>query len=270
MISDDQVRTVVEHATALGARAALGGFRADLDAETKGGADTVVDPGDVVTEADREAQRRVVECIREHTDAGVVVGEEGDGRETVPKDGLAWVVDPIDGTYNYVRGIPTWATCVAAVWDGETVAAVTDLPVVGDRYVFDGEVVRDGEQLTTSDRSTPETAAVAPIVVPPHGSRRHYADGLGRSLEYFGDVRRIGSAQVALALVASGSLEGVLTPAATNAWDTVGGVRMVRAAGGTVTDREGGTWTPESTGLVASNGVLHEQLLDAVGRMTSE
>jgi len=78
-----------------------------------------------VTEADRAAQRTVIESIRETFPDDAIVGEEEDERKTVPETGAAWVIDPIDGTSNYVRDIRVWGTAVAAVVDGEPVAAAT-------------------------------------------------------------------------------------------------------------------------------------------------
>jgi myo-inositol-1(or 4)-monophosphatase len=262
MSGPEDVRETVVRAAEAGGDVAMDRFRSGLAGETKGGAERVVNAVDVVTEADRDAQRRVVERIREDRSDGVVVGEENDERATVPDRGLAWVIDPIDGTYNYVRDMVYWATCVAAVRDGVPLAAATVLPALGDRFVADtGDVTFDGRAVTVSDRTDPATFVVTPIALPPYGRRRAYGAGIGDLFERFGDVRRIGSIQITLALVASGALDGTVTASTTNPWDTVGGVHMVRLAGGTVTDADGDPWTPASRGLVASNGNAHDELL---------
>jgi myo-inositol-1(or 4)-monophosphatase len=268
MTNDRAVYEIVARAAEAGGSAALEQFRSGVPSETKGGADRVVNAGDVVTRADKEAQRRTIERIREERSDGEVVGEEEDESKVVPEQGLAWIIDPIDGTYNYVRNKVYWATCVAAVRDGEPVAAVTTLPALGDRFHAGPDGVRFNDQpITVSDRTDPATFIVAPIALPPYGQREDYGDGIGDMFERFGDIRRIGSIQITLALVASGRLDGTVTASTTNPWDTVGGVSMVRRAGGTVTDKEGDRWTPESRGLVASNGNAHEELLAVAARL---
>ncbi|MCL7418300.1 MAG: inositol monophosphatase, partial [Halalkalicoccus sp.] len=77
-------------------------------------------------------------------------------------------------------------------------------------------------------------------------------------------VRRFGCAQATLSLVADGGLDGALSDVRPNPWDTVAGVHLLRNAGGRATDIEGERWRHDSTGLVVSNGHVHETVLDAV------
>ena len=111
---------LAERAARAGGVVARETFREDLPVETK------ADKNDVVTEADRDAQRQVVATIRNEFPEDTLVCEEeatrsGDGQlqKELPDSGRAWVVDPIDGTANYVRGIRFWGTSVAAVVDGD-------------------------------------------------------------------------------------------------------------------------------------------------------
>jgi len=76
-------------------------------------------------------------------------------------------------------------------------------------------------------------------------------------------MRRFGCAQLELAMVASGALEGTMTNLRANSWDTVAGVQLIREAGGVVTDLEGDRWRHDSAGIVASNGGIHDELLAA-------
>ncbi|UIO98545.1 inositol monophosphatase [Halobaculum sp. CBA1158] len=264
MHDDESGESVAERAAVAEDAARAGGavagehFRRDIDVERKSG------KTDVVTEADRASQRRVIERVRETYPADAVVGEEEDELKAVPDSGAAWVIDPIDGTNNYVRDIRAFATAVAAVVDGEPVAAATVAPALDDVYVADGDAVRrNGEPVSVSDRTDPETAAVAPTVWWDFDHRDEYAAACTEIVERFGDMRRFGSAQVTLALVAAGALDATITNVECNPWDSVGGVHMVRVAGGTVTDLNGEPWRHDSTGLVASNGGVHEEALSA-------
>ena len=293
--SDDRSERVddrVDHVDAVaraGADVALDGFRTGVAPETKGGADRVVDAGDVVTTADRDAQRACLDAIRDRFPDDAVVAEEEDARKTLPGSGVVWVVDPIDGTYNFARDLPAWATAVAVVADGGTIAAATVAPALDEAYAVDRAGVtrvagradgsrvagradgsRGGTPLSVSQRAAPEAFAVAYAVVPRFGDRGAYADGVADMVERFGETRRVGSLQLVLARVAAGALEGTVTPQPVNPWDSVGGVRMIRAAGGVVTDVDGDPWHPGSDGLVASNGAAHGELLAVARRMAGE
>jgi myo-inositol-1(or 4)-monophosphatase len=245
-------------AVARGGEVALESFRSDVPVETKDG------KTDVVTRADRETQAAIADAIGEEFPDEPIVGEENDAPSTVPTSGPAWVVDPIDGTNNYVRGLRVWATSVAAVVDGEPVAAVNGLPAVGDTYVAGPEgVARDGESLSVSERTDPERFTVAPTIWWDFDRRGEYAAATREIVTRFGDLVRLRSAQATLAQVAAGGVDAAITNVDTNPWDTVAGAYMVERAGGTVTGLDGERWTHASEGLVASNAHRHEEVLAA-------
>ncbi len=276
-MENERLVDALDAAAAAGAAVALEGFRTDLDVETKTGR------FDRVTAVDRAVQRRVRESLAAASDAPFV-GEEEDARKRVPERGPAWVVDPIDGTNNFVGGGPIWAVAVAATRDGEPVAAVTRLPVVGDAYVVgppgpdaaanegtassadgvaDAVPRRNGDPIRVSDRSDPGSLTINPIFGFSDRHRRHHRRVMETVFDSFGDFRRIGCAQAALASVASGEVDAAVSTVELSPWDTVGGVRLVRAAGGRVTDVHGDRWRPGATGLVASNGRAHGALVEA-------
>jgi myo-inositol-1(or 4)-monophosphatase len=253
-------RAATHVASAAGAVAA-GYFGRDPATTTKD------NPTDYVTEADHAAQATAVALLDDRFPDDAVVAEEAGARSALPATGRAWVVDPIDGTNNFVRGIPLWASSVAAVVDGEPVAAANAIPPAGETVsAADRGTALNGRPVETSDRENPEACTVTPTVWWGMDRRDEYGGVVGNLLDRFGDVRRFGSAQVTLATVATGGLEGTVTTVETNPWDTVAGVHLVRQAGGTVTDLEGAPWRYDSTGLVASNGCdrVHGALLDAV------
>ncbi|MFB6267511.1 MAG: inositol monophosphatase [Halodesulfurarchaeum sp.] len=257
-MSDVDRAAIAERAARAGAEVALADFRTDIEVETKAG------KTDVVTQADRDAQARVVEVIHDALPGETIVGEEGEEEKTVPERGHAWVIDPIDGTANYVRGIRTWATSVAAVEDGRPIAATTILPAEGDTYVATRDEIRmNGDPVTVSERSDPETFAVVPTIWWSFQRRDEYAAAFEAIVRRFGDARRIGCAQAALGMLASGQFDAVITNVFANPWDTVAGAHMVELAGGTVTDVDGDRWTPGAKGLVASNGQAHDLVLEA-------
>ncbi|ERH14049.1 MAG: archaeal fructose-1,6-bisphosphatase related enzymes of inositol monophosphatase family [halophilic archaeon J07HB67] len=255
-MTENSRATVAAAAARAGARVAADGFRDSLPVETKDGAT------DVVTAADREAQSRVVETIRESFPDDTVVGEEADQPKTVPETGDAWIVDPIDGTNNFVRGIEEFATAVAAVTDAVPTAAAVTLPVHGDTYHADETTAsRNDEPISVSSVADPALACVVPTVWWSQERREEYARACEGIVRRFADLRRFGSAQAALARLAAGSVEGVVTNVDCNPWDTVAGVHLVRVAGGRVTNLAGEPWAVGDRGLVASNGAVHEEVL---------
>ncbi|EMA46287.1 inositol monophosphatase family protein [Halococcus saccharolyticus] len=260
-MTDTEARAdLVARAADAGARVALASFREELTVETK------ADKTDVVTQIDRDAQRRVVETIREKYDEPVVGEEEGTSK-AIPEKGPAWVVDPIDGTNNFVRGLRIWGTSVASVVDGEPVAAATVLPALADTYLTGAErVTLNGDPVRVSDREDSDAFVVDPILLDDTTDTA----GVDVLAERFGDFRRLGCAQATLAAVASGSLDAAITTVRMHPWDTIAGAHMIRNAGGTVTDLDGEPWRHDSRGLVASNGAAHDEVLAAARRAAGE
>lgn len=248
---------VARDAATAGGERALQDFRRDIPVETKAG------PTDYVTEADRAAQDRVVAEIRESCPDDPIVGEEDESPSEVPESGPAWIIDPIDGTANYVRGMHAWTTAVAAVEDGEPVAAVVAAPALGDVYAAGTNgATRNGEPISVSETTDPDAAAVCPTLWWDRDRRDEFADLVGAAVRTFADCRRIGSAQYEFALVADGALDATLSNLRAFPWDTIAGAHLVRQAGGRVTDVHGDRWRHDARGIVASSGNVHEEALD--------
>lgn len=268
-----QRAALAERAARAGGAVARDAFRGGLQVETK------VDKTDLVTDADYETQRQIVHTItQEFADEPFVCEEtvpdtgstpeelmQGDQREEIPESGPCWVVDPIDGTANFLRGLRLWSTAVTAVEDGEPVAAATYLPAMQDIYTAGPDSsTRNGDPLLVSERSDPETFTTALVA----RWTEERSDTLGTVVtdlnERFGDPRRFGSFQASLAFVAGGELDAAVTTEPITPWDTLAGVQLVRQAGGTVTGFDGTAWALESDGLIASNGEAHAELVETV------
>lgn len=257
MVDAERRVTVAQRAAREGAEVAMESFRTDLAVETK------AHETDPVTQADRDTQERVASVLTDAYPDDVIVGEENGAKKSVPDSGVAWVIDPIDGTNNYVRGGRTWATSVACVVDGACVAATNVFPALGDVYVAgpDG-VTRNGETIRVSTETEPNAGIVSPTLWgSPHET---FTTAVGRAVETFGDLRRPGCAQGTLSRVASGGLDVAVSTVDPHPWDTIAGAFMVEQAGGTVTDADGNPWQHDATGLVATNGELHQAALDVV------
>jgi myo-inositol-1(or 4)-monophosphatase len=255
----DEPIELAERAARAGGEVAMAHFRTDFDIREKGGK---MDP---VTVADTETQDRIVGMLR---DAGVtapIVGEEGDALKALPTEGRAWVIDPIDGTNNFVRGTHTWGVCVAVAEDGEPIGGATALPAFGETYVAGAEgATRDGAAISVSERHDPGELLVSPVFGLKDRDRTQYRQVTAAILDSCGDVRGTGSGQATLALVASGGVDAAVSALSLAPWDTLVGVSLVRGAGGRVTDLEGERWRPEADSLIATNGVCHDAILDVV------
>jgi myo-inositol-1(or 4)-monophosphatase len=264
---------MVERAARAGGAVARQSFRGELRVETK------ADENDPVTEVDRDAQRQVIATIREEFPGDAILAEEdavpvgvddsGEGGDALvdelPESGDAWVVDPIDGTANFTRGLGLWTTSVAAVVDREPVAAATYAPTAGDVYTAGPDsATRNGTTLAVSETDDPGTFIVG-LVGRWYPGEADELGGLCEALtERVGDTRRFGSMQATLAYLSDGGLDAVVGPVEHAPWDSLAGAHLVREAGGTVTDAHGDPWAVDSEGFVASNGEAHEAVVDAV------
>lgn len=253
---------VVEQAAVTGGAAAENLFRTGVEVEYKEGSKAAV-----VTDADRAAQATAIDTLKRAYPDAPIVGEEkvGEATKEVPGSGLAFTVDPIDGSYNYTRGNSLWCTSVAAIDDGEAVAAATAVPERDDTYTGSPTGVRrNGDSVSVSDRTDPTGFMVAPTYWWGMDSRDQFATATSEVVRRFNDLRRYGSTQLALAAVAAGEIEAAITNINDlNPWDTIAGAALVEWAGGMVTDLQGNDWGRDSHGLVASNGGAHEEVVEA-------
>ncbi|MFC4360448.1 inositol monophosphatase family protein [Halobium salinum] len=253
---------VVEQAAVTGGAAAENLFRTGLDVEYKEDSKAAV-----VTDADRAAQATAIDTLTRAYPDAPIIGEEkvGEATKEVPSDGLAFTVDPIDGSYNYTRGNALWCTSVAAIDSAKAVAAATVVPERDDIYTGDPTGVRRNDRpVSVSDRSDPTGFMVAPTYWWGFDSRDQFATATGEVVRRFSDLRRYGSTQLALAAVAAGEIEAAITNLDDlNPWDTIAGAALVEWAGGTVTDLRGNDWCYGSRGLVASNGRAHAEVVEA-------
>ena len=124
-----------EYVATEGSLVAMESFRSNLKIKSKTDRE-ILGLVDVVTKADHAAQQQIIDCLESHLSKEITtVAEEGTIRKKVPESGSCWVIDPIDGTYNYVRGLSQWATSVALLEDGTIQAAANVAPALGDTYV---------------------------------------------------------------------------------------------------------------------------------------
>ncbi|HEY9352370.1 MAG TPA: inositol monophosphatase family protein [Nocardioides sp.] len=192
---------------------------------------------DVVTEADRDTEALIRRLISQERPEDAFFGEEGE--ETLGTSGVRWIVDPIDGTVNFLYGLPSYAVSIAAEYAGEVVAgAVVDVPR-GTLYAAfrqpDGSVaaVKNGEPIGVRQPAELGQRLIATGFSYDAELRRVQAEALVRLLPVVRDVRRIGSAALDICGVAEGTLDGYLEEGL-HLWD--------HAAAGLVAEAAGARW----------------------------
>jgi myo-inositol-1(or 4)-monophosphatase len=251
---DIDLLRVAEHAARLGGRL-LQEWRTKFTAREKS-------PANLVTEADVASQRAIFEYIHERYPDHRFLGEEGLRRDEGDSR-FRWVIDPLDGTSNYVHGFPFYAVSVGLEERGELVAGAVYDPnrdelfsaARGQGATLNGRPIRVSE---TTDLAHALCMASLPVIA----TREHPAvQRFLRVLESAQHVQRTGSAALNLCSVACGRVEAFWSTSL-HAWDMAAGVLLVREAGGRVTQASGAAFCLDEPDLLATNGSpLHEELV---------
>lgn len=250
-LDTDALLRFAHHLADLADAITLPAFRSGPAVETKA-------DGTPVTAADRAVEAALRAAIRDAYPDHAVLGEEHgrDGAEDAP----TWVIDPIDATRNFSRGIPVFATLIALLVEGAPVVGVVSAPALGSRWdgVAGGGARVDGRPIRVSDTRRLSDAHVS------FGGLRYLLDrGLGDAVLTLGSrtARQRGFGDFwQHCLVASGGLDAAVE-ADVAVWDLAAVQVIVEAAGGRFTSFEGEA-TPWGGSAVASNGYLHDALLE--------
>jgi myo-inositol-1(or 4)-monophosphatase len=229
---------------------------------------------DFVTETDERAQSVIVETLREAFPEDRVLAEEGDEPDAIPTiaEGRRWIVDPLDGTTNFMQQVPPYAVSIALQEDDAIVAGVV-LDVSHDELFT--AVAGHGLQVNGRPTSVSRTERLGDAFLAtgfPYRRFEHtevYLDVLADLLPASRGVRRHGSAAVDLAWLACGRFDGFFETGL-QPWDVAAGILLVREGEGRVTDyRDTAGLTPLFDQQVcATNGRVHDELLDHLTPMT--
>ncbi|MGH3975409.1 MAG: inositol monophosphatase family protein [Pseudonocardiaceae bacterium] len=220
---------------------------------------------DPVTETDLAIERAMRDSLHRATPEAGFLGEETGGST----DGLAWVLDPIDGTANFMHGVPLTAVSLALLDHGEPVIGLIAIEAESVRYaaVRGQRATRDGEPIMASSCTQLRSAMIAmgdyatgPEAAVRNQSRLRITAVLAARAQR---VRMLGSAAIDLAWVASGKLDASVM-LSNKPWDTAAGVLLAREAGARVTDLDGHNHGLTSTATIASAPGVGDQLLDAL------
>lgn len=225
---------------------------------------------DWVSKADRESEAAIVAAIRDQFPTDAFLGEEtgmsaGSSERT-------WVIDPLDGTSNYLQHFPFWCVSIALRERNETIAAVIYEPLRDIFFTAErgGGAYRDGKRLSVSSHRTVEASFLAtgfPFRAQEYVE--HYVRIFTDVIRTSKGVRRAGSAALDLAYTSAGVFDGFfemhLAP-----WDVAAGALLVQEAGGVVTDFSGGDRWLERGNIVGATPQVHAELLRMIGRHVTE
>jgi myo-inositol-1(or 4)-monophosphatase len=221
------------------------------------------DEVDLVTQADKRSEKTIVERLTKYFPDHAIAAEEGTGHESASASEFRWHVDPLDGTTNFAHGYPCFCVSIALAQRSTLLAAVVFNPFYNELFTAArGEgATFNSKKMHVSKNGTVSTSLLCT------GFPVHNRKG-SPNLQYYGDftmrshgVRRDGSAALDLASIAAGRFDGFwefgLKP-----WDTAAGVLLIEEAGGKVTDFAGNPYQLGGPVILATNGLIHEEMRD--------
>jgi myo-inositol-1(or 4)-monophosphatase len=227
---------------------------------------SVKGPGDFVTAADKRAEKVLFEELSKARPGYCFIMEESGTVEGTDKSHV-WHIDPLDGTSNFLHGLPIFAVSIALEREGQIVAGLVYNPASDDFFVAEkGQgAFHNNRRMRVAARRTLAESMVACGIPPLAGLERHarFQAELAAAMSKIGNIRRLGAAALDLAMVASGRFDGYWERGI-NSWDIAAGIVLMREAGGFVTDLEGGADMLNKGEICAGNETLHRQLLDTI------
>ncbi|MCI0466494.1 MAG: inositol monophosphatase [Beijerinckiaceae bacterium] len=220
-------------------------------------------PGDFVTAADRRAETVLVDALsKARPGYGFVLEEGGTIRGT--DQSHTWFIDPLDGTTNFLHGLPIFAVSIALARENQIVAGLIHNPATGDMYVAEkGQgAFQNNRRLRVAARRGLEGALIGCGIPHVGKSKEHprFAAELKAVMAKANNLRRLGAAALDLCFVAAGSYDG-FWERNLQAWDVAAGIIMVREAGGFVTDADGGSDMLAKGSVCAGNEPIQRELL---------
>jgi len=217
---------------------------------------------DLVTEADHASEKAIFKVIQQNHPDHFILSEETGSMPT--KSNIKWIIDPIDGTINFANGIPICCVSIGVEENGEMIMGAVYNPFMNELFFAEkskGAFLND-LPIKVSNKNNLLTSCLVT------GFPYQYLDTENGPLQIFEKlirksipVRRLGSAALDLCWTAAGRFDGFYEHKL-QAWDSAAGFLIVQEAGGMVTDLKGEKYNPYQPGIIASNGQIHDQLLN--------
>jgi myo-inositol-1(or 4)-monophosphatase len=212
---------------------------------------------DLVSNVDIASEKRIIELIKSGYPGHSILCEESEGEET--DSDYKWIIDPLDGTHNYIYGIDTYGISIALEYKDELILGVIYLPCSDEIYWAEkGKgAYLDGKPIHVSERTMEDAMVIFDSTLHPDSARTDFLAALVD--ETFG-LRISGSAVWNLTRVATGAAD-LIVEYGDKPWDFAAGGLMVEEAGGRLTTLDGSKWSPYIQGYLASNGKIHHEVM---------
>jgi myo-inositol-1(or 4)-monophosphatase len=222
-------------------------------------------PADFVSAADRRAEEVIrAELERSRPGYSFLMEESGETQGRDPQH--RWIVDPLDGTTNFLHGIPQFAISIALERQGRLSAALVYNPITDELFTAErgsGAFLNDRRLRVASRQSLADAVVATGIPFRGRGDHAAYLKQFAAVMPAVAGIRRFGAAALDLAWVAAGRFDGFwedgLSP-----WDIAAGILLIREAGGFVSDLKGGDAMMQTGGIVAGNEAVHRELLASI------
>ncbi|MBH5318956.1 inositol monophosphatase [Paenibacillus sp. GSMTC-2017] len=233
---------------------------------------------DLVTEVDKGAERLIRNLIGTHFPHHSFLGEEGvepgpeasvQALEEVSDAEYLWIVDPIDGTTNFVHGFPFFCVSIALAYKGEVIVGVIYDPIKDELFVAEkgkGAYVHGKRMRVSSDKTLKDSLIATGLPADQQYALPLNLRGIQQVAPEVRNLRIVGSAALHMAYVAAGRLSG-FWEIGLNSWDLAAGALLISESGGTVTDTKGAPYTLSVRNVTATNGHIHDELLQKLAKV---
>jgi myo-inositol-1(or 4)-monophosphatase len=223
-------------------------------------------PGDFVSNADLKSERTLRdELAKARPGFGFLLEESGEIPGTDPDH--RWIVDPLDGTTNFLHGLPHFAISIALEQKGEIIAGLVYDPAKEELFWAEkgqGAFCNDRRMRVSGRKLLPESLLATGIPFIGHGDHPRFLRQVEAAMRETAGVRRLGAAALDLAYVAAGRYEGFWEENL-SAWDIAAGILLVKESGGYITDMKGGQTMLQTGSVLATNSTLHAPLQALLG-----
>lgn len=223
------------------------------------------DFNNLVSYVDKESEKKIVSALRKLLPEAGFITEEGTVEQSKNQE-YNWIIDPLDGTTNYLHGFPLYAISIALTQNNETILGVVHHVVLDECFhsIKGGKAYCNALEIRVSSIPTLQESLLATGFPYYHLDKSDvYLDIIKEFLKKSHGIRRLGSAAIDLAYVACGKLEGFFEYNL-NPWDVAAGAFIVQQAGGKVTDFRNGNNFLFGGELCASNTIIHSEMLDII------
>ncbi len=223
--------------------------------------------GSLVTPVDLKAEKVIVDLVKKFfPEDGFLSEESKPSFSDSCLTGFRWIIDPLDGTHNYIRGIDIFGTSIALQYENEVVVGVIYLPMAKELYHTQKSkgAYRNGKRISVSKRDLGQATMIYDSSI--RGNKKPMLAGLSKAVDKVFNIRMFGSSVRSLSYIAEGKVD-LEIEFNDKLWDFAAGLLLVEEAGGKVTDFQGKEWDLNTRAYIASNGKVHEGILRMIGEI---